>query len=58
MVRAFFGINKYCIHFLNIMESVNKEKCIFIHNLANENNCLGINSNLDILLILNMQRKY
>ena len=43
-VRAFFGTSKYCIHFLNNMECVNKEKCMFIHNLANENDYLGINS--------------
>ena len=43
-VRAFFGTSKYCMHFLNNMECINKEKCMFIHNLANENDYLGINS--------------
>ena len=43
-VRAFFGTSKYCMHFLNNMECINKVKCMFIHNLANENDYLGINS--------------
>ena len=43
-VRSFFGTSKYCMHFLNNMECINKEKCMFIHNLANENDYLGINS--------------
>ena len=44
LVRAFFGTSKYCIHFLNNLECFNKEKCMFIHQLANENDYLGVNS--------------
>ena len=44
LVRAFFGTSKYCIHFLNNIECFNKEKCMYIHSLANENEILGINS--------------
>ncbi len=43
-VRAFFGTSKYCIHFLNNSECINKEKCMFIHSIQNENDYLGINS--------------
>ena len=44
LVRAFFGTSKYCIHFINNIECFNKEKCMYIHSLANENEILGINS--------------
>ena len=44
IVRAFFGTSKYCVHFLNNEECFNKEKCMFIHELANDNDVLGINS--------------
>jgi hypothetical protein len=44
LVRAFFGTSKYCIHFLNNLECYNKEKCMFVHQLANENDYLGVNS--------------
>ena len=44
IVRAFFGTSKYCVHFLNNEECFNKEKCMFIHELANDNDILGINS--------------
>jgi len=44
LVRAFFGTSKYCIHFLNNIECFNKEKCMYIHSLANENEILGLNS--------------
>ena len=44
LVRAFFGTSKYCIHFLNNLECFNKEKCMFVHQLANENDYLGVNS--------------
>ena len=44
LVRAFFGTSKYCIHFLNNINCFNKEKCLFIHHLANENDYLGVNS--------------
>ena len=44
LVRAFFGTSKYCIHFLNNLECFNKEKCMFIHQLANKNDYLGVNS--------------
>ena len=43
-VRAFFGTSKYCIHFLNNTECINKEKCMFIHSVQNENDYLGVNS--------------
>ena len=44
LVRAFFGTSKYCIHFLNNIECFNKEKCMYIHSLADENEILGLNS--------------
>ena len=44
IVRAFFGTSKYCVHFLNNEECFNKEKCMFIHELADDNDVLGINS--------------
>ena len=44
IVRAFFGTSKYCVHFLNNEECFNKEKCMFIHELADDNDILGINS--------------
>ena len=44
LVRCFFGTSKYCIHFLNNMECFNKEKCMYIHSLANDSDILGINS--------------
>ena len=43
IVRCFFGTSKYCVHFLNNIECFNKDKCMFIHNLANKNDILGIN---------------
>ena len=43
-VRAFFGTSKYCVHFLNNEECFNKEKCMFIHELADNDDVLGINS--------------
>ena len=47
LVRAFFGTTKYCVHFLNNNECKNKEKCMFIHYIANDNDVLGINSKFD-----------
>ena len=44
IVRAFFGTSKYCIHFLNNVECYNKDKCMFLHSLANENDILGAGS--------------
>ena len=44
LVRCFFGTSKYCIHFLNNMECFNKEKCMYVHSLANDSDILGINS--------------
>ena len=44
IVRAFFGTSKYCVHFLNNEECFNKEKCMFIHELADNDDVLGINS--------------
>ena len=47
LIRAFFGTTKYCVHFLNNNECKNKEKCMFIHYIANDNDVLGINSKFD-----------
>ena len=44
LVRCFFGTSKYCIHFLNNMECINKEKCMYVHSLANDSDIIGINS--------------
>ena len=44
IVRAFFGTSKYCIHFLNNVECYSREKCMFLHSLANENDILGAGS--------------
>ena len=44
LVRCFFGTSKYCIHFLNNIECYNKEKCMYIHSIASDNEILGINS--------------
>lgn len=44
IVRAFFGTSKYCIHFLNNVECYNKDKCMFLHSIANENDILGTGS--------------
>ena len=44
LVRAFFGTTKYCVHFLNNVECYNKDKCMFLHYLADENDMIGINS--------------
>ena len=44
IVRAFFGTSKYCIHFLNNAECFNKDKCMFLHALADSNDILGANS--------------
>ena len=41
LVRAFFGTSKYCIHFLNNIECYNKEKCMYVHSFANDNEILG-----------------
>lgn len=41
VVRAFFGTTKYCLHFLNNTECGNKDKCMFLHSLANESDILG-----------------
>ncbi len=40
-VRAFFGTTKYCVHFLNNEECYNKEKCMFLHYFANENDIIN-----------------
>lgn len=44
IIRAFFGTSKYCIHFLNNVECFNKDKCMFLHSIANENDILGAGS--------------
>ena len=43
-VRAFFGTTKYCIHFLNNEECYNKDKCMFLHYYANENDIIDNNT--------------
>ena len=43
-VRAFFGTTKYCIHFLNNEECYNKDKCMFLHYFANENDIIDNNT--------------
>jgi hypothetical protein len=40
-VRAFFGTTKYCVHFLNNEECYNKDKCMFLHYFANENDIIN-----------------
>ena len=57
LVRAFFGTTKYCIHFLNNNECKNKEKCMFIHYLANDNDILGMNSKFDYNDHLNLAKQ-
>ena len=44
LVRCFFGTSKYCIHFLNNIECYNKEKCMYIHSIADDNEIIGVNS--------------
>ena len=43
-VRAFFGTTKYCVHFLNNEECYNKDKCMFLHYFANENDIIDDNT--------------
>jgi hypothetical protein len=57
LVRAFFGTTKYCIHFLNNNECKNKEKCMFIHYLVNDNDILGMNSKFDYNDHLNLAKQ-
>ena len=61
LVRAFFGTTKYCIHFLNneecYNECKNKEKCMFIHYLVNDNDILGMNSKFDYNDHLNLAKQ-
>ena len=57
LVRAFFGTSKYCIHFLNNLECFNKEKCMFIHYIADNNDILGINSKFDYNDHINLAKK-
>ena len=42
LVRCFFGTSKYCIHFLNNIECYNKEKCMYIHSIADDNEIIGV----------------
>ena len=44
IVRAFFGTNKYCNHFLNNNSCPNKERCLFLHKLTTEQDII-IDSN-------------
>ena len=57
LVRAFFGTTKYCVHFLNNLECFNKEKCMFIHYIADNNDILGINSKFDYNDHINLAKK-
>ena len=57
LVRAFFGTTKYCIHFLNNNECKNKEKCMFIHYLVNDNDILGMNCKFDYNDHLNLAKQ-
>ncbi len=44
IIRAFFGTTKYCKHFLDNLKCKNDDKCLFLHNLANKEDILGIDS--------------
>ena len=54
IVRAFFGTTKYCNHFLNNFHCFNKDKCIFLHHLADpldiidENRKFGYNDHIKL----------
>ena len=44
LVRAFFGTTKYCTHFLNNFKCFNKEKCMFLHHVADSNDIINENT--------------
>jgi len=54
LVRAFFGTTKYCYHFLNNYQCFNKEKCMFLHHMAepsdiiDENTKFGYNEHINL----------
>ena len=54
IVRAFFGTTKYCYHFLNNYQCFNKEKCMFLHHMAeasdiiDENTKFGYNEHINL----------
>lgn len=54
LVRAFFGTTKYCYHFLNNYQCFNKEKCMFLHYMAepsdiiDENTKFGYNEHINL----------
>ena len=54
MVRAFFGTTKYCYHFLSNYQCFNKEKCMFLHHMAepsdiiDENTKFGYNEHINL----------
>ena len=49
IIRAFFGTTKYCIFFLNNKKCQNLDKCVFLHQLINDND-ITINT-LSIILL-------
>ena len=57
VVRAFFGTTKYCIHFLNNVECFNKDKCMFLHSLANESDILGSGSKFGYAEHINLAKE-
>ena len=54
LVRAFFGTTKYCYHFLSNYHCFNKEKCMFLHHMAepsdiiDENTKFGYNEHINL----------
>ena len=54
LVRAFFGTTKYCYHFLSNYQCFNKEKCMFLHHMAepsdiiDENTKFGYNEHINL----------
>jgi hypothetical protein len=44
LVRAFFGTTKYCHHFLNNYHCFNLDKCIFVHEIADQSDIIEENS--------------
>lgn len=43
LVRAFFGTNKYCRHFINNEQCSNQENCKFLHHLAKKSDIIDDN---------------
>lgn len=44
ITRVFFGTTKYCVHFLSNQVCINKNKCMYLHYLADRDDILGANS--------------